>query len=82
MSISNMKIGAAQLRTLVRGLLPAGASRNEVLDVVMDAASEAGEWHRIGDAAQRVVESCSADIRDHSIKMHRELNRRREGGDR
>jgi hypothetical protein len=40
-----------------------------------------------GDAAQRVVdrlppESSGADIRDHSIKMRRELNRRREGGER
>jgi hypothetical protein len=33
-------------------------------------------WQEIGDAAQHVVESCSADIRDHSIKMQRELNRR------
>ena len=36
----------------------------------------------IGDAAQRVVdrlppESSRADIRDHSIKMQRELNRRK-----
>jgi hypothetical protein len=37
-------------------------------------------WQQLGDAAQRVVE-CSADIRDHSIKMQRELNRRREGGE-
>ena len=37
----------------------------------------AGEnWHRLGDAASRVVESCGADIRDHNIKMRRELNRR------
>jgi hypothetical protein len=77
MSMANLKLGAAQLRTLVRGLLAAGATRNEVLDVVMDAASEAGEWHRIGDAAQRVVDQCGADIRDHQ----RELNRRREKGE-
>jgi hypothetical protein len=38
-------------------------------------------WKKIGDAAHRVVESCSADIRDHSIKMQRELNRRREKGE-
>jgi hypothetical protein len=81
MSMANLKLGAAQLRTLVRGLLAAGATRNEVMDVVMDAALEAGEWHRIGDAAQRVVESCGTDIRDHSIKMQRELNRRREKRD-
>jgi hypothetical protein len=38
----------------------------------------AGEnWHKLGDVAQRVVESCSADIRDHGIKMQRELNRRK-----
>jgi uncharacterized protein YgfB (UPF0149 family) len=77
MSMANLKLGAAQLRTLVRGLLAAGATRNEVLDVVMDAASEAGEWPRIGDAAQRVVDQYSADIRDHNIKMHRELNRQK-----
>jgi hypothetical protein len=82
MSISNIKIGGAQLRTLVRGLLAAAAMRNEALDVVMDAASEAGEWQRIDDAAQRVVDQCSADIRDYNIKMQRELNRRREGEDR
>jgi hypothetical protein len=35
----------------------------------------------IGDAAGRKLEG-SADIRDHNIKMRRELNRRREGGDR
>lgn len=46
----------------------------------MDAASEAGEWQRIDDAAQRVVDQCSADIRDYNIKMQRELNRRK-GGD-
>jgi uncharacterized protein YgfB (UPF0149 family) len=79
MSMANLELGAAQLRTLVRGLLAAGAMRNEALDVVMDAASEAGEWHRIDDAAQRVVESCSADIRDHQGKMQRELNRRNKG---
>ena len=38
-------------------------------------------WQEIGDVAQRVVESCSADIRDHNIKMHAELNRRREKGE-
>ena len=37
-----------------------------------------GNWRRLGDAAQRVVE-CNADIRDHSIKMQRELNRRKGG---
>jgi hypothetical protein len=39
----------------------------------------------IGAAAERVtrlIGQSDADIRDHSIKMHRELNRRREGGDR
>ena len=36
---------------------------------------------QIGDVAQRVVESCDADIRDHSIKMQRELNHRREKGE-
>jgi hypothetical protein len=39
-------------------------------------------WQQLGDVAQRVVESCGADLRDHSTKMQRELNRRREGGDR
>jgi predicted DNA-binding transcriptional regulator AlpA len=36
----------------------------------------------IGDAARRVAESSGADIRDHNIRMQRELNRRRESGDR
>jgi hypothetical protein len=38
----------------------------------------------IGDAAADIVRKLegSADIRDHSIKMRRELNRRREGGER
>jgi predicted DNA-binding transcriptional regulator AlpA len=31
----------------------------------------------IGAAMQRVVESCGADIRDHNIKMQRELNRQK-----
>jgi hypothetical protein len=34
-------------------------------------------WQRLGDAAERVAESCGADVRDHNIKMQRELNRRR-----
>ena len=42
----------------------------------------AGENRRkLGNAAQHVVESCSADIRDHSIKMQHELNQRRERGE-
>jgi hypothetical protein len=36
-------------------------------------------WQPSGEVAQRVVESCSADVRDHSIKMQRELNRRNKG---
>jgi hypothetical protein len=32
---------------------------------------------RLDTAVQRVAESCGADIRDHSIKMQRELNRQR-----
>jgi hypothetical protein len=34
-------------------------------------------WQPIGTAAQRVVESCGADIRDHNIRMQRELDRKR-----
>ena len=34
-------------------------------------------WQSLGDAVQRVVESCGADIRDHNIKMQRELNRQK-----
>jgi hypothetical protein len=34
-------------------------------------------WQPLGEVAQRVVESCSADIRDHNIKMQRELNRQK-----
>ena len=34
-------------------------------------------WQPIGDAAQRVVESCGADIREHQIKMQRELDRQK-----
>jgi predicted DNA-binding transcriptional regulator AlpA len=37
----------------------------------------AGDWQQIGDAAQRVAEQCGADIRDHNIKMQRELNRQK-----
>jgi predicted DNA-binding transcriptional regulator AlpA len=52
----------------------------------LDARRHPGTLEQIGLPAQRVVESiksqCGADIRDHSIKMQRELNRRREGGDR
>jgi alkylhydroperoxidase/carboxymuconolactone decarboxylase family protein YurZ len=81
MSISNMKIGAAQLRTLVRGLLAAGATRDEITDIVASATSEVGEWQQLGDIAERVAESCSADIRDHQRKMQAELNRRREKGE-
>jgi hypothetical protein len=42
---------------------------------------EAGNWQRVGVIAQRVVESCGADIRDHNIKMQRELNRQKGKGD-
>ena len=48
----------------------------------MERKLEQCGWQQLGSVAQRVVESCSADIRDHSINMQRELNRRREGGDR
>jgi hypothetical protein len=62
MSISNMKIGAAQLRTLVRGLLAAGATVDEVLDVVMSAASEVrDDWQPLGDAASRVVSNVKGE---------------------
>ena len=38
----------------------------------------AGEnWRELGDVAERVVESCGADIRDHQRKMQAELNRRK-----
>jgi hypothetical protein len=69
MSISNMKIGAAQLRALVRGLLAAGVTQDEITDIVASATSEVGEWQQLGDIAERVPESCSADIRDHQRKM-------------
>jgi predicted DNA-binding transcriptional regulator AlpA len=54
-----------------------------VVDIKMwlDARREVGSWKRIGDVAQRGVESCAADVRDHSIKMQRELNHRREKGE-
>ena len=35
-------------------------------------------WQQIGTVAQRVVESCGADIRDHQRKMQAELNREKE----
>jgi hypothetical protein len=38
-------------------------------------------WQPIGAAAQRVVESCGADIRDTQMRLQRELNRRRERGE-
>jgi hypothetical protein len=53
MSISNMKIGAAQLRTLVCGLLAAGATRDRITDTVASATSEVGEWQQLGDRARR-----------------------------
>jgi hypothetical protein len=34
-------------------------------------------WQKLGDVAERVVESCGADIRHHNIKMQRELNRQK-----
>ena|SRR5438874_1132978 len=40
---------------------------------------EAGNWQRLGDVIERVVESCGSDIRDHQRKMQRELNRREKG---
>lgn len=36
-------------------------------------------WQPLDRAAARVIESGSADIRDHNIKMQRELNRRNKG---
>ena len=48
----------------------------------LDKRRRVDTFQTIGAAAERVVESCGADIRDHSIKMQRELTRRREGGDR
>jgi hypothetical protein len=59
MSMSNLNLGAAKLHTLVRGLLAAGATPGELLDVVIRAASETGDWRSLGDAAERVV----SDIR-------------------
>lgn len=47
----------------------------------LDARRDGGSWQRLGNAAARVVESCAADVRDHNIKMQRELNRRREKGE-
>jgi hypothetical protein len=38
-------------------------------------------WQQLGEVAQRVAESCSADVRDHQRKMQRELNRQREKGE-
>jgi hypothetical protein len=55
MSMSNLNLRAAQLHTLVRGLLAAGATPGEILYVVLDAASEAGDWRSLGDVASRVV---------------------------
>jgi hypothetical protein len=75
MSISNMKIG--QLRTLVCGLLAAGATRDEITDIVASATSEVGEWQQLGDIARarrRIMQ------RRHPRPQHQE--RRREGGDR
>ena len=34
-------------------------------------------WRKLGAVAERVTESCSADIRDTNIRMQRELNRRK-----
>lgn len=38
-------------------------------------------WQPLGDAVERVVEQCGADVRDRMRKMQRELNQRRESGD-
>jgi hypothetical protein len=38
----------------------------------------AGDWQSLGDAVQRVVESCGADIRDTQRRMQAELDKRRE----
>ena len=35
-------------------------------------------WQSVGDAAQRVVESCGADVRDTQRRMQAELDKRRE----
>jgi hypothetical protein len=45
----------------------------------MERKLEQCGWQQLGSVAQRVVESCSADIRDHQGKMQRELNRRNKG---
>ena len=47
----------------------------------LDKRREDGSWQQLGDVAQRVTESCAADIRDHQRKMQAELNRRREKGE-
>jgi hypothetical protein len=36
-------------------------------------------WQPIGAAAQRVVARCGADIRDHNIRMQRELDQQKRG---
>ena len=45
----------------------------------LDARRE-GPWQKLGDAAQRVTESCGADIRDTQIQMQDELNQQRKKG--
>jgi predicted DNA-binding transcriptional regulator AlpA len=52
-----------------------------LVDVIawLDARRRPDSFQKLGDEAARVIESTSADIRDHSIKMQRELNSRKGG---
>jgi hypothetical protein len=51
--------------------------RVEDIKAWLDKRRRVDTFQTIGAAAERVVESCGADIRDHSTKMQRELNRRK-----
>ena len=61
-----------------------GAHREELLNAMAPQIEKtrkrlaAMSWQQIGTVAQRVVESCGADIRDHQRKMQAELNRQKE----
>jgi hypothetical protein len=56
------------------------AYRSDHIEQWLNTKVSGDSWQPIGDAAERVVESFGADIRDHNIKMQDELNQQRKKG--
>jgi len=52
------------------------AYRSDHIELWLNTKVACGNWHSLGEVAERVVESC-ADISDHQIKMQRELDRQK-----